>query len=337
MKKRMSKILNLVLVGIISMLFALGNAKALDNTVTVGVSSSLTPYVADVHVAKMPLVGGGYAYCTELAKITPSNITEKLVQESDAGITYILVNGYPRRNITGNGDYDYYITQTAIWWYLDDINGTDYLSLAFKTDGKDEFGLRPYVKELVEAAKEAKSSGYGYGSVVLNPKSSSLELSSDKKYYETVIEPVFTNVLGTYTVSVNSDKAIITDLNNNAKNTFNVTESFKIRVANGKYDPSKIKVTVSANNTYEKAFYYAAENPAIQGVVVLQDIAEEVTASLELAMNPTCENGGLTDGCEVAEIVDVPNTNTNTILYIIGAVILVSSTGYVFYNAKLKK
>ena len=138
-------------------------------------------------------------------------------------------------------------------------------------------------------------------------------------------------------MTTNSDQIIITDLNNNAKNTFNVVEKFKIRIASNKYDATKFKVTVSANNTYEKAFEYEADNQAIQGIVVLQPIHEEVSASIELAMNPTCENGGITEGCEAPEIVEVPNTNTNTALYIIGLIILVSGTSYVYYNAKLRK
>ena len=282
--------------------------------------------------AKMPLVSGGYTYCTQSAKITPSNVVEKLSKEADGGITYILENGYPKKNITGNENYDYYITQTAIWWYLDEVTGSSNLSESFKTDGQDEFSLRPYIVKLVNDAKANK--GGSASSIVLNPTSTGLALSADGKYFETTIEPKFTNITGTYNAIASNSKVTITDSNNISKNTFNVNESFKIRITNGSYDPSTYTVTVTAKDIYSKAYEYVSDNSAIQSVVVLQPVEDEIKASLELAMQPTCENGGLTDGCEIAVI---PDTGTNTSLYIVGIIVLVSGLGLVLYNAKLTK
>ena len=338
--KKLHKIFSFILVGILSIMLAT-NVNALENTINIGISSDITPYVADVHVAKIPLVGGGYAYCIESAKITPSKMVARLSKEADPGIAYILENGYPRKSITGNNDYDYYITQTAIWWYLDAINGTSNLPLAFKTDGKDEFNLRGHIKNLVDNARAYKNNYKA--SLVLSPKSQGLEPSADKKYFETVVDVKTTNLTGTYKVSTNSDKLVITDLNNNAKNTFNITESFKIRVVNGKYDPSKLKVTVSAIHKYSKAYEYASNNSAIQGVVILSGVEEEISSFMELSMQPTCDNGGIVDGCnseevvEVVEVTEIPDTSTNTMFYVIGFIILMSSTLYVVYNAKIRK
>ena len=55
---------------------------------------------------------------------TAQNTTATLVKNSsiiDNGLIYILRNGYPEKSITGDNDKDYYITQTAVWWYLDEV------------------------------------------------------------------------------------------------------------------------------------------------------------------------------------------------------------------------
>ena len=42
----------------------------------------------------------------------------------NAGVAYILENGYPNKHFTGDSNKDYYITQLAVWWYLDDTTGS---------------------------------------------------------------------------------------------------------------------------------------------------------------------------------------------------------------------
>ena len=60
-----------------------------------------------------------------------------------------MVNGYPNKSFTGDRLKDYYITQTALWWYLDDTAGGTNLGNSFKTNGSDPYNLRPYIKDLV--------------------------------------------------------------------------------------------------------------------------------------------------------------------------------------------
>ena len=116
-------------------------------------------YVAGVKFHIKPLNGGGYAYCLNLHKATASNITEYLQGEMNAGVAYILENGYPHKSFTGSKKKDIYITQAAVWWYLDDTTGSSNLSKAFRSTGKDNNGLRKYIKQLVSDAKTAKNKG----------------------------------------------------------------------------------------------------------------------------------------------------------------------------------
>ena len=81
------------------------------------------------------------------------NVEAKLVKSGsivDGGIVHILKNGYPYKSITGDKDKDFYITQTAVWWYLDNTTGSSNLGEQFKVSGSDAYNLRKYVKALVE-------------------------------------------------------------------------------------------------------------------------------------------------------------------------------------------
>ena len=67
-----------------------------------------------------------------------------------------MEHGYPKTSITGDSSKDYYITQTAVWWYLDDTTGSSNLTKAFKETSSDPNNIRKYVKDLVAGAKQAR-------------------------------------------------------------------------------------------------------------------------------------------------------------------------------------
>ena len=139
----------------------------------------------------------------------------------DAGIVYILNHGYPKTKITGNNDKDYYITQTAIWWYLDDTKGTSNLGTGFKSTGQDKYGLRDKVIALKEAAK--KNNTYVKPSISTSVSTKNMKLSDDKKYYVSEAITVKTsNVTGNYTVNLtNAPKGtIVTNTEGKEKTTF---------------------------------------------------------------------------------------------------------------------
>ena len=204
----------------------------------------------------------------------------------NAGVAYILENGYPKKHFTGNKKKDFYITQGAIWWYLDDTTGTSYLSKSFKTNGSDKYGLRKYMKKLVSGAKEAKKNGYSKPSLNAKVSSTKMTLSSDKKYYVSkAIDANAKNIDGKYKVSVTSAPSgtIITDINGNKQTSFKASEKFLIKIpaskiAEGKTVSAKVKIT--ASSTINKAYKYAPKNDSIQPITVLQPYTKSVSDTI---------------------------------------------------------
>ena len=163
MKNVISKITKLVSTFVLAALIIFADTQSVSaasnapSSIKIGKATLLTGYVAGVKFHIKPISGGGYAYCLNLKKQTASNVTEYYSNEMNAGMAYILENGYPHKKFTGNKNKDIYITQAAVWWYLDDTTGTSYLGKGFKSTGSDKYGLRKYIKSLVSGAIKAKA------------------------------------------------------------------------------------------------------------------------------------------------------------------------------------
>ena len=89
------------------------------------------------------------------AKAVKSGQVAHYEEAADAGLSYILENGYPHKTYTNNKGMDAYITQMAIWWYQSE----DTLNSGFKNapEETDKYGLVPMTKRLVEEARQANS------------------------------------------------------------------------------------------------------------------------------------------------------------------------------------
>lgn len=106
-------------------------------------------------------------------KAVTSSQSATYAENGDAGLAYILENGYPNKTYTNNKGMDAYITQMAIWWYMNE----DALSSDFKnaTADKDEYGLVEKTRTLVEEARgatPAAKSGTAKIYVTDNPETS---------------------------------------------------------------------------------------------------------------------------------------------------------------------
>ena len=289
MKKIISKTIKTITAFVITAMLVFADTESVDaaaKTIKVGKATLLPGYVAGTKYNIKPLVGGGYGYCLNIHKGNASNTTQYLQNEMNAGIAYILENGYPKKHFTGDKKKDFYITQGAIWWYLDDTTGTSYLSKSFKTNGSDKYGLRKYMKKLVSGAKEAKKNGYSKPSLNAKVSSTKMTLSSDKKYYVSkAIDANAKNIDGKYKVSVTSAPSgtIITDTNGNKQTSFKASEKFLIKIpaskiAEGKTVSAKVKIT--ASSTINKAYKYAPKNDSIQPITVLQPYTKSVSDTI---------------------------------------------------------
>ena len=225
----------------------------------------LDGYIAGYHFGKKKNSAGGYVYCNNIHKGTPHGEKMTLVGQAPAGIAYILSNGYPR-----NSDYDYYITQAAVWWYLDDTTGSNNLSKSFKTTGSDPHGLRKYVKSLVAAAKKVKS--YSTASLKVNNASSAMTLSSDKNYYvSNSIGVTAKSVSGKYSVSLSgapSGTRIVNASTLSDASSFATNEKFKVMVpvSSAKNLKTTITVNVKATGKVDKAYEYKSSDSSVQNV-----------------------------------------------------------------------
>ena len=143
--KKISKILLALLITITSFFTTIGNALAeVPNRIDVTSTAATKGYIGDtVNFGTKSLSDGSVAYCLDYHKLTPDHAIGTLAGE-----------------MTGNKAIDYYITQIAIWWYLDETTGSTNLNEAFKTTDSDPQNLRPTIKKLVEDAKAAKNKGY---------------------------------------------------------------------------------------------------------------------------------------------------------------------------------
>ena len=230
----------------------------------------LSGYIAGYHFGKKKNSAGGYVYCNDIHKGTPHGEKMTLIGEAPAGIAYILSNGYPNKNITGNSDYDYYITQAAVWWYLDDTTGSNNLSKSFKTTGRDPHGLRKYVTALVTAAKKVKS--YSTASLTVNNASSAMTLSSDKNYYvSNSIGVTAKSVSGQYSVSLSgapSGTRIVNASTLSDASSFATNEKFKVMVpvSSAQNLKTTITVNVKATGKVDKAYEYKSSDSPVQNV-----------------------------------------------------------------------
>ena len=230
----------------------------------------LDGYIAGYHFGKKKNSAGGYVYCNNIHKGTPHGEKMTLIGEAPAGIAYILSNGYPSKSITGNSDYDYYITQAAVWWYLDDTTGSNNLSKSFKTTGSDPHGLRKYVKSLVAAAKKVKS--YSTASLKVNNASSAMTLSSDKNYYvSNSIGVTVKSVSGKYSVSLSgapSGTRIVNASTLSDASSFATNEKFKVMVpvSSAQNLKTTITVNVKATGKVDKAYEYKSSDSSVQNV-----------------------------------------------------------------------
>jgi len=98
-----------------------------------------------------------FLYCEDALLKFPANTSITLGKEVDRGFTYIMQN----KPKTGDSNRDYYIMQTAVWWYRDYLTGSSNLTASFKTyctSNRNTNSTCGYIYNLVEGAKAYRQS-----------------------------------------------------------------------------------------------------------------------------------------------------------------------------------
>ena len=233
---------------------------------------------------------GTKVFCLDHSKDPAQNITVNKVGELDAGIAYIINNGWVGKS--SPTDNDYYVTQSAIFWYLDDTKGTSNLGSGFKSTGQDDLGLRSKVIALKEAAKTHNT--YSTPSITPSLTNISFSLNSDESYYiSDKISVTANSITGNYTVSLTGAPTgtLITDSSTSTTNKTSYSQSagFYIKVPASSVTGSTINFTVklSATGQVEKAYEYRPTNTDMQNIATLYYENSDVSASMtaEIAKN----------------------------------------------------
>ena len=284
MKKIFGTILTLLIVAVVS-ITSMATIYAAPKNISVDREGVMVSYIGENYKwAKFRTSDGKVAYCMDLGKTWPERKTDlSLVGEGDAGLTYILSNGYPYKSIVGNDDQDRFITQAAVWWYLSDTGQTGKLSEDFTTNAADPYGLRSYIQKLVSDAKNAKASSAPTLDVKVN--NSDMSLSSDGNYF--ISEEITPTLTGTssYKVSVSGAPSgtTITNASGQSQTTFKSGEKFQVRIpSNALGQTTTIKVTVSATGATSKAYVYQPSDSAMQRLTVLYTDNTDLSKTINL-------------------------------------------------------
>lgn len=289
--KKFKKILVAILIAVVSYCTLTTTVNAVPDKIELGSPESVPGYVAGTHFTTKVSTSGELMYCLNIHKYTAQNSTAYLVGELDAGVAYIMLNGYPTKSFTGEKLKDYYITQTALWWYLDDTTGSSNLSASFKTNGSDKYNLRPYIKQLVSGAKTAKEKGYAKTTISASVSDNIMSMTSDGKNYVSEEIKVSSTNISEYKVSITSGPEGTTVIDNNGKekNTFSSNETFKVKVPVSKVDNMKetIKVKISATGKVYKAYEYQPEVQNQQNITpsIISPEEQNVETSIGLTIS----------------------------------------------------
>lgn len=297
MRKVISKISKILATFVFASMFIFADVNVVEaapSSIKLGSATHLPGYIAGVKYNIKTVQGGGYAYCTNIHKTVAHDVTANYVSAMDAGVAYILENGYPNKSFTGDKNKDFYITQGAVWWYLDDVYGTSNLGNGYKSSGSDNYNLRGYVRNLVAGAKNAKQVGYVKPTINLTTDSTKMTLSSDKKYYvSNIINANAKNITDKYTVKIMSAPSgtIITNINGEKQTKFKDSERFLIKVPASNIEEGKtvsVQIKVGAYRKFNKAYKYQPTTSSMQPVVILRPSTYTAYDDLKLtATKPT--------------------------------------------------
>ena len=287
MKKSIKKTILSVLVALLVFVSTATATYAVPQTITLGGTETLEGYVSGVKFTTKTTKDGGYLYCLDMKKKTAKDTTATLKGQRDAGVAYIIANGYPSKSITGDRLKDYYITQTAVWWYLDDTTGSSNLSQKFKTTGSDPHNIRPIIKNLVEKAKTAKANGYAQTKLTITTSNKDMSLK-DGYYVSSEITASSSNI-STYTVTLSNAPSgtKVVSTSGVEKTTFNAGEKFIIKVPGSKVTGTEldIKVTAKATGYVTKAYEYTPVNDTMQPVALIETETQNVSSTITLSID----------------------------------------------------
>lgn len=266
----MKRFVNLILIGLAVFAFGLGIYKfkansELPDIIRVTDVKPITTYIKGGPGGFIKLSDGSIGFCLDIDKKIPKDMDLLKAEKLDGGYAYILESGYPHRGITGDNSKDYFITQAAIWWYKDIVEGTSLLSNGFKNNFEDEHNLRPYIKTLVNNALNHRNNNEAEAIIDLN----NLEFIYDEHTDTFISEDIEIKGLNVSDITIsikglNSGEYSI--LKKNSNNHFENEEKFAIKIK-GTAFAKDIKIKVLGNHKEYIAYSYKPSSNEYQYVM----------------------------------------------------------------------
>ena len=298
MKKYIKKLIIILLLLVVNIMGILP-VQATTEFIQLGSGTMTKSYVAGVGFSYEITTDGKYTYCTNAKKNSPQNVKAFYVKNSryvNGGVLHILKNGYPNKSITGDKDKDYYITQTALWWYLDMTTGSTNLGEQFKNNGSDTYGLRQQIKSLAYDGYNHRKDSISHQEVkfAIESVGGNTMTLKDSNYISNTIKASTAQNINSYTISLNnapSGTRIIssTGVESVYSKEFklNANDSFKVKVPVASLTNTKteIKVNAVAEGISEwNASEYQPSDMSMQSVVLLEENKQTIPSTITLSI-----------------------------------------------------
>ena len=268
-------------------------------------------------------------YCIEHMKSMSTSVNytkDKSVLDTYPGIVYILDNNNfdtssgtcKSKGTCTDSQLNEYLTQIAIWWYIDKVNGLDdsknYSSKGVEStivedaDGKGKYdsdknyqyynNLSVLDKQAIKASKYAsKINSLVNGALAYKGDTTTANISlpskdditytlDDDNVVTSAITPTSTSSsFSGYTVTVNNSDVKVLNTSLVEQTTFGKGESFIISIPRSISDDNKISVDVSVEGTFSKkdAFFYKPTSTSLQTTVLGVINNSKEKANLNLA------------------------------------------------------
>ena len=277
------------------------NVNATSETIQLGDAPYVNErYIANVGFFHKQTTSGEELYCLNISKATAKNTTATLVRNSkyvDGGIVYILKNGYPNKSITGNNDKDYYITQTAVWWYLDEIHGSQNLGEQFKKYGSETTngkGMREIIKKLVNEAIQHRNDSTNTTSELSLSSDTTMTLT-DGYYISNSIKAEKASNISSYKITISGAPTGTKIIKNGEAEIdysqgleLSASDTFKVKVPASSVTDTTANITITATAsgaTSYAAYEYQPTNTNMQNVALLEKTPQNVTSTIKLTIS----------------------------------------------------
>ena len=293
--KKLIKLSTGLLLVFIMMIVSTMNVKAAPAQIGIATARKINnAYISNITFSYKYCSDGKYLYCLNRHKKTASNIMANWVSNSslvDGGVLHIMKNGYPEKSITGNQEKDYYITQVAVWSYLDKTHGTNNLNGGIKrtTSNADMVNA---VDKLVNEGLAHRYDRNEVPETKLAITTNSTTMTQSGNYF------VSSDIKASAAQNIMNYKVRLDNVPNGTMVTLNGREfSYSGQFTVGVNDVFRISIPVSAGTreitanaeavgiTGYRAFEYQPTDTAMQNVAILDKVTPTVTSSIKFTMN----------------------------------------------------